>query len=187
MSDFFKFIQQWAAAPLQVAAIAPSGRRLAELMTQGLDENSGPIIELGPGTGVFTRAMIEIGIPEEQIAMFELNTEFAEEFQNQFPKAQVYNMSAAELEGKALFDVPVTSVLSGLGFLSMPRRLVDDIVRGAFSQLKQGGDFVQFTYGPKCPVPASIREDQGLDYERVGGTMLNLPPASVYRLTKRDV
>ena len=185
MNDYLSFLRQWASAPLQVAALAPSGRALAELMTEGLNAHSGPIIELGPGTGVFTQAMIDKGIPQENLALIELNPDFAEMLQDRFPKARVYNINAAELKDRSFFERPASQVLSGLGLLSMPKPLVTEIIQGVFHQLKPGGSFVQFTYGPKCPVHPDIREDLGLRYERVGGTLRNFPPASVYRLRQK--
>jgi phosphatidylethanolamine/phosphatidyl-N-methylethanolamine N-methyltransferase len=43
---------------------------------------------------------------------------------------------------------------------------------------------VQFTYGPKCPVPAAILQRLGLKAQRVDFTLMNLPPASVYVLRR---
>jgi hypothetical protein len=59
------------------------------------------------------------------------------------------------------------------------------ILSGAFSVLRSGGSFYQFTYGPRCPVPRSILDTLGLQATRIGGTVRNLPPASVYRISRR--
>lgn len=184
MSDSLRFLRQWAAAPLQVAAIAPSGKSLARLMVAAMGGDSGPVIELGPGTGVFTRAMIDSGVPETDIAMIELNPEFVADLSRRFPKAQVHNMSAGDLAQTSFFDRPISTVISGLGLLSMPQELVEDILTGVFHHLEPGGAFVQFTYGPKCPVPAPIMSKLELTARKTGGTWWNLPPASVYRVTK---
>ncbi|TIT80529.1 MAG: phospholipid methyltransferase, partial [Mesorhizobium sp.] len=50
--------------------------------------------------------------------------------------------------------------------------------------LKPGGAFYQFTYGPRCPVARPILEGLGLSATHIGRTMLNVPPAAVYRIVR---
>lgn len=174
------------AAPLRTAAVAPSSRTLARLMTQDITPQTGPVIELGPGTGVFTAALCERGIREGSLTLVELNPKFAELLRRRFPAARVLQMNAADLR-----TIPVLSgncagaVLSGLGLPSLPTRQVVDILRGSFQCLRPGGAFYQFTYGPRCPIASNILGRLGLEAERVGGTLFNLPPASVYRITRQ--
>ena len=184
MNDHVSFLRQWAASPLKVAAIAPSGKRLGRLMTEGLDAATAPVIELGPGTGVFTEAMIARGVPEDKIALVELNEAFAHGLSTKFPQSQIHNVSATRLSGRSFFSVPAQAVVSGLGLLAMPEDDVALILAGAFKHLAPGGRFIQFTYGPKCPVPESVLRSLGLKATRVGGTWRNLPPASVYHITR---
>ncbi|MEM9439227.1 MAG: methyltransferase domain-containing protein [Pseudomonadota bacterium] len=184
MQDQFRFLLQWAMAPLQVAAVAPSGRSLARLMAQEVRPDLGPVIELGPGTGVFTRAMIEQGMPEDRIALIELNPAFAADLARRFPKAQIHNVSAVDLMEMRTFDRKAAAVLSGLGLLSMPQQVVEAILRGVFLHLRPGGAFVQFTYGLRCPIPPEMLRYLGLQARRAGGTWRNLPPASVYTITR---
>jgi len=83
------------------------------------------------------------------------------------------------------FQTTVDAVISGLPLLSMPTRKIMFILEGAFSHLKEGGAFYQFTYGPRCPVARPILERLGLRATLIGRAMLNIPPASVYRITRR--
>ncbi len=184
MRDQFKFLGQWAKNPLEIAAVSPSGQALARLMTKDIRPGLGPIIELGPGTGVFTRAAIGRGVLEEHIAMIELNPTFAEALSAQHPKAQIHNASATELQTMRLFGREAGMVLSGLGLLSMPRHVVEAILVGAFDHLRPGGAFVQFTYGLRCPVAPDLLQQLGLEAHRIGWTWRNLPPATVYKITK---
>ena len=55
---------------------------------------------------------------------------------------------------------------------------------GAFTYIRPGGAFYQFTYGPRCPVPCAILDRLGLKAMRLGGVVRNLPPALVYRITR---
>ncbi|MET3520478.1 phospholipid N-methyltransferase [Mesorhizobium abyssinicae] len=81
-------------------------------------------------------------------------------------------------------DASVGAVISGLPLLSMPDHKVIAILDGAFAHLKPGGAFYQFTYGPRCPVAQPILEGLGLSATHIGRTMLNVPPAAVYRIAR---
>ncbi|MFT4183521.1 MAG: methyltransferase domain-containing protein [Rhizobium sp.] len=184
-SDFVQFFRSWVSDPMRVAAIAPSGERLARLMTQEIEPVGGPVLELGPGTGVFTRALLTRGIAESDLTLIEFGEEFAVQLRGRFPQARVVRMDAAELAECGLFaDAPFGAVVSGLPLLSMPPEKVAAIVGGAFATLRPDGAFYQFTYGPRCPVPRSILNRLGLKATRIGGTVRNIPPAGVYRISR---
>ncbi|WP_245432652.1 MULTISPECIES: methyltransferase domain-containing protein [unclassified Rhizobium] len=157
-------------------------------MTQDITPATGAVIELGPGTGVFTHALRNRGVAEPDITLVELNPDFAALLKRRFPQARVLQMSAADIpEVPMLREGSVGAVLSGLGLPSMPTRRVVKIMQGAFRCLVPEGGFYQFTYGPRCPVPDDVLNFLGLQAERIGGTVFNLPPASVYRITRAPV
>ncbi|TWB50206.1 phospholipid N-methyltransferase [Rhizobium sp. ERR 922] len=186
-ADFVQFFRSWVSDPLRVAAVAPSGERLARLMTQEIEPFDGPILELGPGTGVFTRALLARGVPESALTLVEFGEEFAVRLRERFPAARVVHMDAAQLSRCGLFDdAPFGAVISGLPLLSMPPSKVVAIVGGAFETMKPGGAFYQFTYGPRCPVQKPILESLGLTAKRIGGTVRNIPPAGVYRISRQN-
>ncbi|MEH2511153.1 phosphatidylethanolamine/phosphatidyl-N-methylethanolamine N-methyltransferase [Nitrobacteraceae bacterium AZCC 1564] len=186
-SDFFQFFRSWISDPLRVAAIAPSGESLARVMTQEILPSDGPVLELGAGTGVFTKALLARGIRESDLTLVEYGSDFMRALQFRFPNARVLWMDASQLGQHDLFpDAPAGAVVSGLPLLSMSPRKVISILTGAFSHIRPGGAFYQFTYGPRCPVSRPILDRLGLKATRIGGTVLNLPPASVYRITRRQ-
>jgi phospholipid N-methyltransferase len=186
-SDFFQFFRSWVADPLRVAAVAPSGDSLARLMTQEIHPADGPVLELGVGTGVFTRALLARGIRENDLTLVEYGSDFMRVLQHRFPRARVLWMDASQLAAYDLFaGASVGAVVSGLPLLSMPPRKLLSILSGAFSYLRPTGRFYQFTYGPRCPVPRPILDRLGLKATRIGGTVRNLPPAAVYRITRRQ-
>jgi phospholipid N-methyltransferase len=186
-SDFFQFFRSWVADPLRVAAVAPSGDKLARLITQDILPADGPVLELGVGTGVFTRALLARGIRESDLTLVEYGSDFMRVLQHRFPQARVLWMDASQLAAYDLFPgASVGAVVSGLPLLSMPPRKVMSILSGAFSYIRPTGRFYQFTYGPRCPVPRPILDRLGLKATRVGGTVRNLPPAAVYRITRRQ-
>ncbi len=185
-ADALPFFTAWLRNPLRVAAVAPSGPAAAALMTQEINAHTGPVIELGPGTGPFTYALLDRGVREQDLTLVEYGSDFVRLLQVRFPRARVLWMDAAWLEKETLFeDGSVGAVVSGLGILTMPPRKVMAILKGAFRYLRPDGAFYQITYGPRCPVADAILDDLGLEAQRIGQTMRNVPPASVYRIARR--
>lgn len=185
--DFGRFFLSWLSNPLRVAAVAPSGKALAKLMTSEVSVSTGPVLELGPGTGVFTRALLQRGISEEDLTLVEFGADFANVLQTRFQNARILRMDAADLLRNRLYaGRPVGAVLSGLPLLSMPNRKVRRILTGALEYMRTDGAIYQFTYGPRCPVSDVLLEQLGLRATHIGRTIFNLPPAAVYRITRRS-
>jgi len=184
--DILSFLRAWSTSPGRVGAVLPSGASLAELITREITPASGPVLELGAGTGVFTRALLARGVPEEQLVLVEAGAEFAAMLQRRFPRATVARIDAAQLSrGEALALGSAGAAISGLPLLNMSLPVVSAIVGGAFACLRPHGAFYQFTYGPRCPVPLAVLEELGLQAKTMGRTWLNVPPAAVYKITRR--
>lgn len=188
LGDRLLFLRSWLRNPSQVGAIAPSGRALTRLMTARITAADSPVIELGPGTGAFTRALLARGIPEHRLALVEADPAFARTLKYQFPTARHLPMDAAHLgQMDALFHAePAGAVISGLPLLSIPLHKATAILEAAFSHhLRTDGTFYQFTYGPRFPLPAWVLEHLGLQARRVGFALVNMPPAAVYCIQRR--
>ncbi len=183
LQETSSFILEWLKSPLVTASVLPSSERLAKRMVKGLNADYAPVIELGPGTGVFTRQLLACGIPEAALILIELNRTFAQKLHAKYPQANVINGAAEALPRLQLKQAG--AVVSGLPFLSMRDKQIDEILRGAFEVMRPGGVFIQFTYGHRCPVKKSILEQHGLIAERNSFVLNNFPPASVYHLRKR--
>ncbi|MDZ3833315.1 MAG: methyltransferase domain-containing protein [Sphingopyxis sp.] len=185
-ADCVRFLRQWLASPRTVGALAPSGGALSALITSGVAADSGPVLELGPGTGVFTRALIDRGVREEDLTLIEYGPAFVAMLEARFPRARVLQLDAARI-GRDRLLAPATygAVISGLPLLNFPLRKTMAILEGAFGLLKPNGAYYQFTYGLGCPVPLRLLDHLGLKARRVGGALSNLPPASVYRISSR--
>lgn len=183
-SDTLTFLRAWISAPLRVASAIPSSESLAEIITRDITPESGPVLELGPGTGVFTRALIRRGIHERNLTLVELGPEFADLLARRHPEATLLRIDARELG-----TTPVRlhgAAVSGLPLLSMSRDKVIDIVQGAFRCLEPGAPFFQFTYGPRSPVPRAILRQLGMSAIPVGFTLRNFPPATVYKIIRNE-
>jgi len=187
LQDVQLFFRSWTCDPLRVGAIAPSGPALAAMMTGEVSAASSPVIELGPGTGVFTRALLERGVAEHDITLVEFGSDFVSLLERRFPQARVLQLDAAKLSPRHFSEQAAAGVIiSGLPLLSMSPRKVMAILTGAFDCLRDGGSFYQFTYGARCPVRRPLLDRLGLKAVRVGRALADVPPATVYRITRRN-
>lgn len=185
-NDFLSFFLSWMSSPRRVGAIAPSGAALADLITCEITEKTGPILELGPGTGAFTYKLLKRGVRPQDLTLIEYGSDFMKLLQIRFPGARVLWMDAARLATERLYDgAPVGAVVSGLPLLNMSTRKVVSILGGAFSYVRPGGAFYQFTYGMSCPIPRPVLDRLGLRATLLDRAFLNMPPAAVYKLTRR--
>lgn len=183
------FFRQWMRSPLATASMVPSSRHLARAMVAHLGPEVRRVVELGPGTGVITEALLARGIAPEQLMLVELNREMYATLVQQFPGCQVIHGDARELPDfcartPGFAGHPVDAVLSGLGFLSMPDAIVEDILRGCFRVLKPGAPLVLFTYGPRVPIKPHLMQQLDLVSRRVEFIVRNFPPASVYEVRR---
>ena len=181
------FFAEWLRAPLRTAAVLPSGTQLAQRMLQSLPTGRPRIIELGSGTGVFTKAMLRRGVQAEDMFAVELNPRFHRLLSTNFPTircalgdACALPVLAEEYLRQGLADV----VMSGLGLRSMSVDTRFRIIGAAFACLKPGGCFVQFTYGRRFPLPLTRLKQLGLRARLVGRAWFNVPPANVYALER---
>ena len=185
MSDFLPFIRAWVTDPRKISAISPSSPALARLITSEINTQSTPVLELGPGTGVFTRALLDRGLREDDLTLIEAGPDFSRLLSERYPRARILQMDACRLGKKGLFAAgELASAISGLPLLSMSPRQIMGILSGSFEYLRDDGAFYQFTYGPRCPIPSTILDRMGLRASRIGTIMRNVPPSSVYRISR---
>jgi len=177
-SDLALFVKQMLRRPLEVAALAPSSAELARAMAADVGPDTGRVVEFGAGTGKITRAILDRGVAPHDLTVFEMNPDFATLLRAAFPGVMVHCAGAQDV---AQFSLPgVGAVISGLPLLSMSNALQHAIVGGAFAVLREGGPYVQFTYGPRPPVAESVQHALGIHPTRGPKVWGNLPPARVY-------
>src|SRR5947199_10441846 len=86
LDDEVRFLRSWMEKPLHMGAVMPSGRVLARTMAQYVDIGSrGPVIELGPGTGAITSALIEHGVDQKRPVLVEYNPGFCAPLRHRSP------------------------------------------------------------------------------------------------------
>lgn len=185
-ADRQAFLGEWAKRPLNVASITPSSRRLADLVTSEVPSNQGPVLVLGPGTGVFPKALLRRGLAPENIALVELSPRFFDLLRKRFPDVHIINANAATADLDIFgFDTPFTAAISGLGLLSMKREVVREILQNCFANMSTGAALYQFTYGLRCPVPTDLMAELGLQAQKIGWVAMNVPPARVYKISRQ--
>lgn len=180
------FLKRWLRRPLATGAVMPSGRLLTQAMAlttrREIAGRPGYVVELGAGTGHITKALLAAGIAPERLILVERDPEFAIFLRRHFPGPRIVEGDAARLP-RLLAEQglsPIAAVVSGLPLLSLPAEVVNGIVTGVFDALPRGGALVQFTYGPKPPVPYALRERLHLQAARGRRIWRNVPPAVVW-------
>ena len=163
-----------------MGAVMPSGKLLARTMAQYVDVDSeGPVVELGPGTGAITSALIEHGVDQKRLVLVEYNPGFCALLRERYPQAKVVQGDAYALRD-SLWEVlkaPASAIVSGLPLVTKPMLTRLKLMRDAFAALAPGAPFVQFTYSVAPPIPKSL---PGVSTEASERIWMNLPPARVW-------
>lgn len=177
--DEWKFLKSLAARPGKVGAIAPSSPALARAIAAEIDpELPGDVLELGPGTGVVTEALIARGVAPERIVAIEYDRDLAALVLQRFPAARVIQGDAFDLERtlSGTAQRPFAAIVSGLPLLNQPMAKRRALIESALSFLPCGAPFVQFSYGLYPPVP----DGETFTVTRTALVLANLPPARVW-------
>ena len=119
-TEYLDFLAAWVQKPRQTASVVPSSRYLARLMVAQIDPAGGRVLELGGGTGVFTRAILETGLPAAKLEVVEINPAFARGLRRHFPTVSVLE-TPAQIVSTATAGEPgaYQTVVSGLPLLAM--------------------------------------------------------------------
>jgi phosphatidylethanolamine/phosphatidyl-N-methylethanolamine N-methyltransferase len=180
LDDEVRFLRSWIEKPLHMGAVMPSGRVLARTMAQYVDiKSEGPVVELGPGTGAITSALIEHGVDQKRLVLVEYNPGFCALLRERYPHAKVVQGDAYTLRDslRNVLSAPASAVVSGLPLVTKPMLTRLKLIREAFAALAPGAPFVQFTYSVAPPIPKSL---PGVSTEASERIWMNLPPARVW-------
>jgi phospholipid N-methyltransferase len=192
LSDSITFIKEFLKHPTKVGAIAPSSPGLVAAMVDGFDwETVRQVVEFGPGTGVFTEAIVERLHPDAKFIAIERSPDLAAVVQERCPSAKIVQDSATNLnaicdsEGMGRID----AVICGLPWASFPESLQREIMDPMIGRMAEGGRFATFAYWQGVVLPAGRRFSKRLhaSFRTVGRSdtvWRNLPPAFVYRCQK---
>lgn len=180
-ADEARFLRSWLDKPLVTGAVSPSGKALARMMARYVDPQvPGLVLEIGPGTGPVTEALIERGVAPERLVLIEYNPEFVPLLERRFAGATVVRgdayAAAATLAGR--LGQPLAATVSSLPLLTKPVRQRVALLEQCLAMSQPGAPFIQFTYGLVPPIPReAIGDTTAAGSPRV---WLNLPPARVW-------
>lgn len=182
LEDEARFLRSWFERPLVTGAVTPSGRMLARTMAAYADPNvSGSVIELGPGTGPVTEALIRRGFDQDRLVLVEFNPDFCTLLRRRFTGVTVICGDAYRIR-ETLRDKlggPCAATISSLPLFTKPLEQRFELLQGAHDLMHPGAPFVQFTYAVVPPIPAKC-EAGSYTASRSNRVWLNLPPARVW-------
>src|SRR4051812_18956527 len=150
LDDEVRFLRSWIEKPLHVGAVMPSGRVLARTMAQYVDIRSdGPVIELGPGTGAITNALIARGVDQKRLVLVEYNPSFCALLRDRYPQATVVQGDAYALSDSLwdVLDAPASAIVSGLPLVTKPMLTRLKLIRDAFVAMAPGAPASRFFWG----------------------------------------
>jgi phosphatidylethanolamine/phosphatidyl-N-methylethanolamine N-methyltransferase len=186
ISERLKFLAAMFRSPRRVSSVTPTSRQTAVEMARPIDCRSGlPVLELGPGTGPITRAILDRGIAPENLYAIEYSADLCRHLEKAFPGVNIIHGDAFDLDatlagtGVLLFDC----VISGIPLLSFGPGRSNGLLAGALDRVPPGRPMVQITYSAKAPLQPS---DPRVRMRRSARIVRNLPPASVWLYSRPD-
>ncbi len=179
LTDNLRFLRALIARPKQIGALAPSSRALARAIAHQIDpDRPGPVLELGPGTGVITSAILARGIAPERLTVIEYDADFAAAIAARFHGVQVIQGDAFDLTRTlgARHCELFAGIVSGIPLLNFPVSRRQTYVESLTARLAPDAALVQFSYGMHAPVLAP----PGHGVTCAALVWANLPPARVW-------
>lgn len=185
-SETVRFFKGWLDKPRAVGSIVPTSATTAREMASLVDTASDlPVLELGPGTGVITKAILDRGVQPESLWAIEYAEDFVEHLRKEYPQVNVIQGDAFNLDDTLgdKKDTVFDSIVSAVPLLNFPVPQRIAYVEDLLNRIPVGRPIMQITYGPRSPVPPG---KGNYTVERHGFVLRNVPPAHlwVYRRAK---
>jgi phosphatidylethanolamine/phosphatidyl-N-methylethanolamine N-methyltransferase len=177
------FLRRVLSNPRQLGAVMPSSPYLGRLIAAQVNiSGTAPILELGGGTGSLTQSLITAGVNPDRLYVIELDEELCNFLKRKFPNVHIIHGNAADLQSVLPTSIfgSIESTVSGLPLLNMPMSVRTAIIKGVFAAMGDGGHLIQYTYSPKSSIDSQL---YGLKENKVGSTLRNIPPATIWKYT----
>lgn len=175
-----RFFKGWQRDKKGVGALLPTSSVTARRMASVIDTSSGlPVLELGAGTGVITKAILERGIKPHDLVSIEYAPHFCDLLRKRFSEVDIRNGDVFELD-TVLADrrgQQFDSVISAVPMLSFPLEQRIALMKDLLSRIPRGRPVVQITHGPLSPLPAMPAVYTIAHFDFV---VRNLPPAQLW-------
>ena len=180
------FIKAFWKDKKMIGSIIPSSKFLAAKMLNHIPlKNTKLIIELGPGTGIFTEKIIEKIGASTHLIVLELNTDFCKELKAKInlPNVHIKEASADKI-GEIMKQIGFEKadiIISSLPLANFSEELRNSILEIVHESLNEKGSFIQFQYS----LNAFKNLKKLFPVIKLNFTALNFPPAFVYTCSKR--
>ncbi len=177
------FFRRWLANPLQMGSIVPSsGALCARIVRHARCAPDEIIVELGAGTGVISRALLDGGLAPERLMVVEIVPDMAGHLRRTLPGVTVIEGDARELPAliPEHWHGRVGAVVCGIPLVLLPKAEQAKFIN-AIEAIAPGRGFLHYSYCATSPLPTRAH---GLTAKREAWTPLNFPPASVWRYTR---
>lgn len=178
--DELKFFKGWMDKPKAVGSIVPTSSITARRMASIIDTESGlPVLELGPGTGCITKAILARGVKPERLYSIEYSDEFVAHLKRHYAGVNIIQGDAFDLD-KTLGDkrgMVFDSVISGVPLLNFPVAKRIRYIEDLLGRIPAGRPIVQLTYGPLSPVPPGKGD---YTVEHFDFIFRNIPPTRLW-------
>ncbi len=179
MNGKLQFAWNFLCHPVRNASLIPSSTFASKAMLHGIDFSSvQTVVELGPGTGVFTEEILKRCKPSTKVLLIELERDYVTLLQRKFGNRVVVENASAHLLDSILAKHGITKVdliISGLPF-SLPHEVKEQLFASLCAHTKRGTQYRFFTYNP----PLMKRVYAGLPIHKISFVSRNLPPLWVY-------
>ncbi|KAB2700828.1 phospholipid N-methyltransferase PmtA [Brucella haematophila] len=175
-----RFFKGWIDGPKAVGAILPTSSITARRMASVIDIHSGlPVLELGPGTGVITKAILKHGVKPSDLYSIEYSQDFVEHLNKTYPEVNIIQGDAFDLDTTLgeMKDQQFDSIVSAVPLLNFPMARRIQLIEDMLTRIPRGRPFMQISYGPLPPVPAGRGNYTVQRYDFV---MRNVPPAQLW-------
>lgn len=182
LNENLHFVRGLIANPRNVASLFPSSKPLARMIAEQVDPTAkGTVLELGPGTGAVTDALLERGVRPGRLTLIEQDAAFVALLRSRFPGVRVREGDALDVDSAVRgCDEPLAAVISGLPLLNFSEDTRIRLLERSLTHLEPGQPFVQLTFGLNSPILKGAR----WTVRRVGRVYRNIPPATVWVYTR---
>ena len=178
--DDARFLKNWLDNPMKLGAVMPSSIFLARVMAAEVDLSvPGAVVEIGPGTGPVTEALVAHGVNEARLVLVEFNPDFCELLRKRFPHALIIEGDGYGIDVTLAghLTAPAAAIVSSLPLTTKPVKERLDMINRAFGLMHANAPFIQFTYAVKSPVPVKTAKLRAKVSDWV---LRNVPPARVW-------
>ena len=176
-----KFWQQFLKSRREIGSVTPSSRHLSKAIVSKMDfSEDRVIIELGPGTGVFTNAILAQMSANSKLIVIELNAEMYQLLKKSLLDTRVILVHGSATEMRSVLAQNnldyVDYIVSSLPLSVMPEAVANQIFADSKSLLGAHGKYVQFMYS----LVLKAKLESYFAHVSKSFVFLNFPPAFVF-------